>query len=138
MSVLIGADQLRARLHAVGHIGVPVSKSVGAEMLSQARKRISVKTGRTRSTLHLGTVNEKGAKLLGSKVAVILDKGAREHDIEPRERSVLVFEGRTGTVFTKKVHKPRQAGTQYLRKSMQEAAHKASTEPIVTAWNSAA
>lgn len=136
---LQGSSELRARLAALRGAGRPIARSLGTETVTQARGRVRVRTGRTRDTLRLGTVTEHAAQILGSAVAVILDRGARERDIEPRARDSLKFTVNGRTVFSKRVHKPRQAGDGFIATSGREAARKAPiADAVIDAWNGAA
>jgi len=137
---LQGAPQLLARLEALGNVAAPLAHALGEETVRFAQQRVPVRTGRTRASIRLGQVSSKGAQIIGSAIAVILDRGAREHDIFPRAASILRFQGRGGgTIFAPQVHKPRQEGTHYLERSAEDAARSAHTaDVVIKAWNDAA
>lgn len=136
---LKGAPELLHRLEALGHIAEPLARELGSETVRLAQQRVPVRTGRTRASIRLGSVSERGAQIIGSAVAVILDRGARAHDEVPRNASVLRFERGGNTIFAPQVHKPRQAGTHYLTRAAEDAAHSSHTADIlIKHWNDAA
>jgi hypothetical protein len=136
---LQGAPQLLHRLEALGHVAEPLARALATETVHLAQARVPVETGRTRASIRLGSVTAKGAQIMGSAVAVILDRGARAHDIVARNATVLRFQRGGNTIFSPRVKKPRQAGTHYLARSAEDAAHSAKTaEVLIKAWNDAA
>jgi hypothetical protein len=136
---LQGADGLRARLAALPGVRLPIGRSWGTETVRQARQRIRVRTGKTRDTLRLASATEEGARIEGSRVAVILDRGAQAHDISAKPGGTLAFDLPGGlTVFAKKVHKPRQQGDGFLGQSAREGLRKTHmADELVRAWNGA-
>ncbi len=135
--MLQGADALARRLQAVGKAGKPMGDAWAKSALAETRRRIRVRTGKTRASLRLAS-SAKGGLLSGSAVALILDRGARAHDITAKGGS-LKFNVRGATIFAKKVHKPRQQGQPYLRASAEKGlteSHPA--DVIIAAWNQAA
>jgi len=135
---LQGAPELLRRLHAVGNVGGTITKPLAQRGVDLARRRVPVRTGKTRSTIRVGRVTEKAASIVGSGVAVILDRGARAHAEEAAD-GALRFNIRGKTIFAKKVNRKAQRGSRFMQKAIHDAANDPhAIDPIVTAWNSAA
>lgn len=135
-----GAQQLRSRLAALSEATSPIGEAWGRETVAQARRRITRRTGATAASLRLLSATENGARIVGSPVAVILDRGARAHDIEARSAQTLTFRGRGGRpVFAKKVHQPRQQGSRFLTDAATDGLRKSKPmDQLIAAWNEAA
>lgn len=133
---LKGAPELLRRLRAVGNVGGTITKPMAERGVDLARQRVPVRTGKTRASIRVGRVNDDGAQIIGSGVAVILDRGAKAH-IE--EGSPLRFNVRGQTIFAKKVSRKAQRGSRYIQRAIHEsAADSHATDAIVKAWNDAA
>ena len=57
-----------------------------------------------------------------SKVAVIMEEGSKPHDIVPKKKKWLYFEGSNGPVFTKLVKHPGTQATKFFEKANTAAA----------------
>lgn len=135
---LTGAPELRARLGALRGAARPLARELGSETVRNARGLVAVRTGRTRDSLRVGATTGTESQILGSGVAVILDRGARAHDIEPSSRDSLRFNVNGRTIFAKRVHHPRQPGSGFMRKAAAEAGKDTMAKTVVAAWNGAA
>jgi len=134
--MLKGADELRRRLYAAADVGDDIEEDWGDAVLHDAQGGIPVRTGETRDSLRIERGSD-GARLVGNKAALILDRGARAHDIESRSGTLRWGQGVT-VQFAKKVHKPPQRARPYLHDAAVDALDDVGTDAIVAAWNGAA
>jgi hypothetical protein len=115
-----------------------MARDLGEAMVDAARSRVAVRTGRTRGSIRLGRVNEDGADVVGSAVAVILDRGFKAHTIRAHG-SALRFSQGGRTIFARQADKPPKAGTNFLRAALRDVPRRVKAEDkIVDAWNRAA
>lgn len=133
---LIGAPQLLRRLEALRHVGGPIGKSLAQRGAEEARRRVPVRTGRTRASIRPGRVTANGASIVGSGVAVILDRGAKAH-AEEAHGDALRFNIGGRTIFAKHVKRRAQRGSRFMQDALRKSASGAS-DAIVRAWNDAA
>jgi hypothetical protein len=56
-----------------------------------------------------------------SKIAVIMEEGSKRHDIVPRRKKYLYFEGEKGPVFTKYVDHPGTKPTHFFTEACDSA-----------------
>lgn len=134
--MLKGADELRHRLDAAANSADGIGADWGDAVLRNARASITVRTGDTRASLHVETGGD-GARLIGNKAAIILDRGARAHDITAQGGTLRWSQGAT-VRFAKKVHKPPQVARPYLADAAHDAFDDVGADAIVDAWNGAA
>lgn len=90
----------------------------GNRVLSGAKQRCNVDTGRLRSSLHL-KVGRDGRGVfvdVGSDVeyAEAVHEGSRPHPIFPRQAKVLAFSAGGSTVFARSVSHPGYRGNPFL------------------------
>lgn len=71
-------------------------------------------SGNTEKSILSKTEGNLGQVWLGSKVAVYLHEGTKPHDIVPRMKKILRFPGKSGLVFTRRVHHPGTSPDQFL------------------------
>jgi hypothetical protein len=65
---------------------------------------------------------------MDSKIAVIMEEGSKPHDIVPKKKKWLYFEGSNGPVFTKHVNHPGTRATKFFEKANTAAAESVGPE----------
>lgn len=139
MSTIKGADQLANRLGAMSRSPRGYSREWGDEYVQVARPLIPIKTGKTRHSVQRAQTTAKGAEIMGSEVAVMIDTGTRRHSITPRRKDTLAFPVRGRTVFARKVNHPGQRAKPYRMRAALEALRRVPlAERVINAWNRAA
>ena len=137
-SHLKGKQELKARLRAVSLSFKPIGKKWADETAKAARPKVPVKTGRLRASIKRKSATMKRAQVGMYYTGYFVDKGPQAHDIIAKTGGSLVFQGRSGTVFARKVHhrgykgRPfrKQSGIDGLRATPQ-------ADIIIEQWNKA-
>lgn len=136
---LIGAPALHRRFAALEEVGSEVGRTWAEQCLEEMRARVPVRTGATRESLHLESADSNGARITGSKVAVILDSGTTSYDVAPVSRRVLRWGGAGLPTFRPRARHPRLRGLNYRRAAAEHAIEsERTTSVIVDKWNGAA
>jgi len=135
---LKGVDGLRDRLNAAAHSTRPMAAAWGDEYVKVARPQIPVRTGKTRQSVQRAQVTEKGAEIVGSQVAVMIDTGTSPHAIKPFGGGLLKFQMNGQAVFAPKANHPGMRARPYRKRAAEEALRRADFDDIlVEAWNRA-
>jgi hypothetical protein len=136
---LRGSPELRARLKAIKLTFKPLGKSWANDTRDAARRRVKKRTGATAASFRVRNATQRKATVVGSYIASFIDAGTKEHDIVPRKATMLRFEAEGRTIFSKKVHKPRQAAHPFKRAAALEGlAKNPMAAAVVEQWNRAA
>jgi hypothetical protein len=136
---LRGSPELRARLRALKLAFKPIGKAWATETVAQDRRRVPVKTGRLQRSIRVRNASQRKATVVAHYTASFIDVGTKEHDIVPKKASSLKFQVQGRTIFSKKVHKPRQAARPFEKAGAIEALRKTPmAATIVNEWNRAA
>lgn len=135
---LKGTPELRARLRAIRQTFKPVGKGWAEDTRDAARRRIKKRTGLTAASIRVRNATQRKATVVGSFKATFIDAGTREHDIKPRRKQALRFQGSNGrTIFSKKVHHPRTAAHPFKRDAALEGLQKnPMAAELIKQWNS--
>lgn len=135
---LQGGAALSHRLRAMSDAPRGVSGSWSDEYVQAARPMIPVRTGATRRSVTRGQVTSRGAEIIGSFVAIIIDRGSKAHTIEASGRR-LRFQDGSRTVFARKVDHPGTRAEPFAKRAAREAADRTRFADIVIGlWNRAA
>lgn len=135
---LTGGPELRARLRALKLAFKPLGKAWGQETVVQARRRVNKRTGKTAASFRVRNNTQRKTVVVGSYIANFIDADVKAHDEVPRKAKTLRFTSGGRTIFAKKVHKPRHAGTGFKRKSAEEALRlNPMAAEVVRQWNEA-
>jgi hypothetical protein len=136
---LKGGRELNRRLRAIKQTFKPAGRAWAEGTVDLARPNVPVKTGKARRSLRVRNASMKRATVVGSFVALILDRGAKAHDIRARKAPRLVFQSHGRTIFAKKVHKPRLAGKHFAARAARESLRRnPMAAELVALWNRAA
>jgi hypothetical protein len=135
---LKGSRELRARLKAIRQVFKPAGREWADFTAAEAKRRVPVRTGRTRSSIRRKNASQRKATVVGNYPVNFIDAGTKAHDIRPRNARVLRFEDGGHTVFTKKVHKRRQPARPFKKESAQAGLRKVDIiGDLVELWNRA-
>lgn len=130
-----GARQLHGRFAALERVPETLSKTWAEDTARLAASRVRVRTGETRRSIKVDHAGKDGGAVSVGGAAIFLEGGSAAHD-ENAKGSAMRFQGRTGTVFAKRVHKPAIGARPFLAKSALEAFEKKSPADVVAeAWN---
>ena len=136
---LQGSKQLKARLAALKDGFKPAGRAWAKADVQLNRAHVPNKTGRLRRSFRVRTASRNRASVAGHYTAYFVDKGPKAHDIFPKKAKGLVFQGRNGTVFAKKVHHRGYRGRPFRKRMAEEALRR---EPLakhyINEWNKAA
>lgn len=135
---LKGSPELRARLRALKLAFKPVGKAWGQETVTQARRRVRKKTGATAASFRVRNNTQRKTVVVGSYIANFIDADVKAHD--ETGKPVMRFTSRQGrTIFSRKVHKPRHAGSHFKRAAALEALRlNPMAAEVIRQWNEAA
>lgn len=137
--MLQGADALRTRLKALKVAFKPVGRAWAEETVRQVRPRVPRRTGRGAASVRVRNASQTKATVSAVFYVGILDKGAKAHDEVPRKAKALRFQASGNTIFSKKVHKPRQEGKHFAAPAAKEALRKnPMADELIKQWNQAA
>jgi hypothetical protein len=135
-----GGRQLRTRLHAV-QTKAPrrISRSWADEAARAARPMVPVRTGALRRSIRVGRTSAGGATIVANRTAFFVDSGTRPHDITPKRRKGLVFEGKKGTIFSRKVHHRGSRAKPFRARAARAGLERARMDRhLIAVWNEAA
>lgn len=136
---LKGSPELRRRLEAIKQVFKPVARKWGRADVLENRARVPVRTGRLRKSFRVTSVSSKKVRVGGHFSAYFVDKGPVPHAIMPKGRGSLVFQGRNGTVFARKVNHRGYRGRPFRVRAAQEALRKTpAAQEVIDLWNKAA
>jgi hypothetical protein len=136
---LKGAPELKARLNAVRTTFKGYGRTWADDTASEMRRRVPVRTGHLRSSIRRRNATQKRAVVVGDYTANFVDAGSKAHDIKPKNRPFLAFDGRNGPVFAKKVHKERIGPRRFKRPAALAALRKHPIrQTMIDLWNRAA
>jgi hypothetical protein len=137
---LKGGPELAARLKALKLAFKPMGRQWAQGTAELIRHTAPVKTGRLRSSVRVKSATQRRAQVGAVFYGHILDAGSKEYDIVPRKASYLAFAGRDGrTIFSKKVHKPRQAPMGFAARAAREELRRTPLgDSLIKSWNEAA
>jgi hypothetical protein len=137
---LKGGPELAARLKALKLAFKPMGRQWATGTAAIIRRTAPSRTGRLRASVKVKSVTQKRAQVGALYYGHILDAGSKAHDIVPRKAGSLAFTGRDGrTIFSKKVHKPRQAPMGFAARAAHEELRRTPlTESLIAEWNRAA
>lgn len=139
MSRLRGTKELQARLKAIGQAFKPIGRKWADETADSARPKVPVVTGRLRGSFRRRNATMKRATVVGHYTAYFVDKGTVPHVIRPKRARGLVFEGRSGTVFARKVHHRGSRAQPFREKAAREGLRRTDMSgELIELWNSAA
>ena len=162
---LHGAAELRRRLVAIqkaANAGTlsrsGVARKWQTETVAAARRRIPVRTGKTRASIRPGRSRRGDPAVVGLYTINFIEKGTKAHDIpktfkrKPRKRAsvklagggyatttILKFQNGGQTFFRKRVHKPADPARPFKAAARREGLRKADfLGYIIETWNEAA
>lgn len=136
---LKGSPELRARLRSLKLAFKPLGKAWGVDATGELKRRVPRKTGATAASFRVRNNTQRKTTVVGSFIANFIDAGTKEHDIVPRKASTLRFTSNGRTIFSKKVHKPRQAARPFKRAAALEALRRnPMAQAVIDQWNRAA
>lgn len=137
MSNLKGKKELQARLRAIGKSFKPIGRVWADETVKAARPKVPVRTGRLRASFRRAGASMKRARVTGHFTQYFIDAGTRPHDIRAK-RGALVFQGRRGTVYARKVHHRGIKARPFRRRSAEEGlARTPMADIVISQWNAA-
>ena len=137
---LKGADELRSRLKAIKLTFKGYGRTWADTTASEMRSRVPVDTGRLKGSIRRKSATQRKAVVVGHYTANFVDAGSKAHDIVPKSKPRLIFQGSQGnTIFAKKVHKQRIAARRFKRPSALAALRRHPIrEAMIDLWNRAA
>jgi hypothetical protein len=136
---LQGGRQLNARMKAIKDVFKPVARSWAKETVAAGRPLVPVDTGRLRRSFKVKSVSGKRAVVGAHYTAYFVDAGPKPHIIKPKKAKGLVFQGRSGTVFTRQVHHRGYRARPFRQRMAEEGLRKTpAAEELVKLWNKAA
>jgi hypothetical protein len=139
MSQLKGADDLRRRLNDLKKAYKPIGRKWGRASINAGRPMVPVLTGRLRKSMRITSATEKTTRVGAHYTAYFVDKGPKPHVITAKKAKGLVFQGRRGTVFARKVHHRGYRGRPFRQRMAEEGLRQTPmAQEIIDAWNKAA
>jgi len=136
---LQGANDLRARLKAIKEVFKPVARTWAKETVKAGRPMVPVKTGRLRRSIKVKSVSGKRAVVGAHYTAYFVDAGPKPHIIKAKKGRGLVFQGRTGRVFTRSVNHRGYRGRPFRQRMAEEGLKRTpAAQEVVDLWNKAA
>jgi hypothetical protein len=139
MTTLKGAPALKRRLKAIRESFKPIGRNWADDTARIARSKVPVRTGRLRKSIRRKNASQRKATVAAHFTAFFIDPGTKAHDIKARKAGTLVFQGRGGTIFAKKVHKRAYKGKPFRKEAATEALRRnPMAEELIRQWNQAA
>lgn len=136
---LKGGPELRARLKAIRVAFKPIGRTWADGAVDELRQKVPVRTGKTRRSFRVKSATQRKAVVVGSFTAYFIDAGPVRHTILAKRAPNLVFQGRHGTIFAKKVNHPGYRGRPFRGRAAHEALRKnPMAQSIIKQWNEAA
>jgi hypothetical protein len=136
---LKGGPQLRARLKALKQAFKPIGRKWGDHTVEGAKRRVPVRTGKLKQSIRVRHNSMKRTTVGAMYYGIFIEKGTKAHSIKPKKARSLVFQGRHGTIFAKKVNHPRVGARPFAAPAAREALQaNPMAEAIIEEWNRAA
>ena len=136
---LKGSRELKARLNAIKQVWKPIARKWGKADVAEMRTRVPVRTGRLRRSFRVTSVSGKKVRVGGHYTAYFVDAGPKAHDIVKKGPGTLVFKGRHGTIFARKVHSRGYRARPFRQRAALEAMRKTpQAAEVIKLWNDAA
>ena len=136
---LQGGKQLQARLKAIRDTWKPIARKWGREDVLEMRTRVPVRTGRLRRSFRITSSTGKRVRVGGHFTGYFVDKGPKAHTIMAKGSGSLIFKGRRGTVFTRKVHSRGYRARPFRAIAARRALDKnPMAQELINLWNRAA
>jgi hypothetical protein len=134
-----GGNDLRKRLNALKVAFKPIGRQWGRATVKSGRPMVPVQTGRLRRSLRVTSASQKRARVGGHYTAYFIDAGVKPHVIKKKGPGTLVFKGRRGTVFAKKVNHRGFRARPFRKRMAQEGLRQTPMAQIlIDQWNDAA
>lgn len=139
-TTLKGSPELKARLKALKLAFKPIGRAWADETVKAARPKVPVRTGRLRGSIRRRSATQKRAVVEAHYTANFIDADVKAHDIVPKKKKQLIFQGSGGrTIFSRKVHHRGSKGNRFKRRAAHEGLRKAPPlSTLVDQWNDAA
>lgn len=138
-ATLKGSKELQARLAAIRVVWKPIARKWGSADVEEMRQRVPVRTGRLRKSFRVTSVSGKKVRVGGHFTAYFVDAGPRPHDIAAKGTGSLVFRGRRGLVFAKRVHHRGYAARPFRQRAAETALDRTNLkQTLIDEWNRAA
>lgn len=139
MSTLKGGPELKRRLAAIKLAFKPIGRQWADETAKAGRTMVPVRTGRLRKSIRRKNATQKRATVAAHYTAYFIDKGTVPHDIKAKRAKGLVFEGRHGTIFARKVHHRGIKARPFRERMAHEGLRRTPmADAIIKQWNAAA
>lgn len=136
---LKGSRELQARLKAIREVWKPIARKWGRSDVEEMRARVPVRSGRLRKSFRVTSVSGKKVRVGGHFTAYFVDAGPKPHTITAKGSGSLVFKGRKGTVFAKRVHSRGYRARPFRQRAAEEALRKnPMAQEVIDLWNRAA
>lgn len=131
---LIGGPELRVRLANVAAVGPEIKAGWSKEAAGRMRQTAPRRSGRGDASIHAGQRGNKSG-VFGAWWLIFSDRGTKAHDINARPGGALRFKVAGQTIFAKRVHLRRKAGTHWIARAAQDALRHVGGDAIVKAWS---
>jgi hypothetical protein len=152
MAELQGYSQLQARLHAMSASTPALMKTIGLQVVREAKLEVHRKTGNLGRSIHVSGATATHATVVASaNYAAFVELGTRAHVITPRAAKALRWAASPGgarltgsprkgaaVLFAKVVHHPGSKPYPFLLPAARKVAAMLRLSPIIDAWNKAA
>lgn len=139
MTTLKGSAEFKRRLEAVRLSFKPIGKKWAEGTVDAAKPRVPYRTGRLRQSIRVKSATKRKAVVGAHYTAFFVDAGSVAHTIEAKNRPMLVFKGRNGTIFARKVNHPRIAPRPFRARAAHESLRQhPMAETLIKSWNDAA
>ena len=137
--MITGGNALRSRMKAVSLAFKPAGKRWADRTAQKAKARVPRKTDRLWMSIKRKSATQKRATVVAHYTAYFVDAGPKAHVIQPKTKPQLIFKGRRGTVFARKVHHRGYAGRPFRAAAANEAIRETwDQKAIIDAWNAGA
>jgi hypothetical protein len=139
VSKLKGGNDLRNRLKALKLAFKPIGRQWGRNTVKAGRPMVPIQTGRLRKSLRVTSASQKKARVGGHYTGYFIDAGVKPHTIKPKGSGSLVFRGRHGTIFAKKVNHRGFRARPFRKRMAQEGLRQTPmAQTLIDQWNDAA
>lgn len=114
----------------VQNAGMELLARLARRVVAQAKVNAPVDTGNMRAQIAADPMVTTGMTVRqtirvggdAAEYAIYVHEGTRPHVIRPRNKSVLMFNGREGKVFAREVHHPGTRARPFLRNALESEA----------------
>lgn len=114
----------------VQNAGMELLARLSRRVVAQAKVNAPVDTGYMRAQIAADPMVTTGMTVRqtirvggdAAEYAIYVHEGTRPHVIRPRNKSVLMFNGREGKVFAREVHHPGTRARPFLRNALESEA----------------